>query len=67
MHELESLIDRAWEKRAALDSAEAGALRAPLDEVMDPDLGRSVRDLSALEDRHRTAAGGLLAGAGGCS
>jgi 2,3,4,5-tetrahydropyridine-2-carboxylate N-succinyltransferase len=35
MHELESLIDRTWEKRAALDAAEAGALRAPLDRIMD--------------------------------
>ncbi|MBU6477937.1 MAG: 2,3,4,5-tetrahydropyridine-2,6-dicarboxylate N-succinyltransferase [Xanthomonadaceae bacterium] len=35
MHELETLIDVAWEKRASLDGADAGALRTPLDRVMD--------------------------------
>ena len=35
MHEWEALIDAVWEKRASLDVNEAGALRAPLDQVMD--------------------------------
>ena len=35
MHELQGLIDAGWEKRAALDAADAGALRAPLDRIMD--------------------------------
>ncbi|WHZ18839.1 MAG: 2,3,4,5-tetrahydropyridine-2,6-dicarboxylate N-succinyltransferase [Rhodanobacteraceae bacterium] len=35
MHELEGLIDAAWERRASLAAADAGALRAPLDQVMD--------------------------------
>jgi len=35
MHDLESLIDAAWERRASLDPADASALRAPLDRVMD--------------------------------
>ena len=35
MHELETLIDVAWEKRALLGAADAGALHTPLDRVMD--------------------------------
>src|SRR6185312_6766008 len=35
MHELEGLIDAAWERRASLGAADAGALRAPLDQIMD--------------------------------
>ena len=35
MHELEGLIDAAWERRALLGAADAGALRAPLDQAMD--------------------------------
>jgi 2,3,4,5-tetrahydropyridine-2-carboxylate N-succinyltransferase len=35
MHELEGLIDTAWERRAALDASAAAALRAPLERVMD--------------------------------
>ncbi|HXE66163.1 MAG TPA: 2,3,4,5-tetrahydropyridine-2,6-dicarboxylate N-succinyltransferase [Rhodanobacteraceae bacterium] len=34
MHEWESLIDAAWERRAALDAADVGTLRTPLDQVM---------------------------------
>src|SRR6185312_8440680 len=35
MHELEGLIDAAWERRAVLGAADANALRTPLDQVMD--------------------------------
>ncbi|HVX05925.1 MAG TPA: 2,3,4,5-tetrahydropyridine-2,6-dicarboxylate N-succinyltransferase [Rhodanobacteraceae bacterium] len=35
MQEWESSIDAAWERRASPDAANAGALRAPLDQVMD--------------------------------
>jgi 2,3,4,5-tetrahydropyridine-2-carboxylate N-succinyltransferase len=35
MHELEGLIDAAWEGRATLDASAAAALRAPLEQVMD--------------------------------
>ncbi|HEY7872234.1 MAG TPA: 2,3,4,5-tetrahydropyridine-2,6-dicarboxylate N-succinyltransferase, partial [Rudaea sp.] len=35
MHELETLIDAAWERRASLGAADAGKLRTPLDQVMD--------------------------------
>ena len=34
MHEWESLIDAAWERRAALDAVDVGTLRTPLDQVM---------------------------------
>ncbi|HVU80603.1 MAG TPA: 2,3,4,5-tetrahydropyridine-2,6-dicarboxylate N-succinyltransferase [Rhodanobacteraceae bacterium] len=35
MHEWESLIDAAWEKRASLDAGDAAGLRTSLDQVMD--------------------------------
>ena len=35
MHELERLIEAAWETRASLNAANAGALRTSLDQVMD--------------------------------
>ena len=35
MHELEPIIDDAWERRATLDAEESVALRAPLERVLD--------------------------------
>ena len=35
MHELEGLIDAAWERRVPLGAADVSALRTPLDQVMD--------------------------------
>src|SRR5690348_3579035 len=35
MHEWESLIDAAWEKRASLDAGDAAGLRTSLNQVMD--------------------------------